>query len=255
MSGTECGKRLQVLLVAVIAAASGACIDVSGGDGSVLSIQFDSLPSPSVVVGDTLRDTTGAVVFPTVRAFDSRGEEIPQPIVRFQAADAGLFVDSVTGIVRGDSVRTTAARIVATVGSLQAVRTVAVTWRPDSVAAINGRDSLQYSLLDSTLNISPELKVKVTHGAGGDTAVASYIVSFAVVSAGDPRLAELVTAGKPSRVDTTDASGIAGRSLRVRPVYMTAPIDSVIVHATVKYRGAPVRGSPAELILRLKPRS
>ena len=41
-----------------------ACTDVSGNGDSILSLQFDTLASPSVVVGDTLRDTTGAISLP-----------------------------------------------------------------------------------------------------------------------------------------------------------------------------------------------
>ncbi|HYS70308.1 MAG TPA: hypothetical protein VEM14_08715, partial [Gemmatimonadaceae bacterium] len=37
------------------------CTEISSSSTAVLSIQFDSLGAPSVVVGDTLRDTTGAV--------------------------------------------------------------------------------------------------------------------------------------------------------------------------------------------------
>ena len=53
-----------------------ACTDISGSSTAVLSLQFDSLPSPSVVVDDTLRDTTGAVVLPVVHAFNYKGNEI-----------------------------------------------------------------------------------------------------------------------------------------------------------------------------------
>jgi hypothetical protein len=131
-----------------------------------------------------------------------------------------------------------------------------VTLRPENVAAVTGRDTLQYSLLDSTLNVSAELTVKVTHGTPpADSAVRSYVVSFAVVSGGDPQLAELVNGGKASVVDTTDASGVAGRAVRVRPVHLTATVDSVIINATVKYRGAPVIGSPVRLVVELKPGS
>ena len=53
-----------------------ACGDVSGSSTSVLSIQFDSLAAPSVVVGDTLRDTTGVVIVPVVHAFNFQGNEM-----------------------------------------------------------------------------------------------------------------------------------------------------------------------------------
>jgi hypothetical protein len=236
-----------------------ACGDVSGSSTSVLSIQFDSLAAPSVVVGDTLRDTTGAVIIPIVHAFNFKGDEILPAPVRFVSPDSGVMVDSLTGIVVADSLRSTPARIVATVGSLQAIQKVDVTLRPDSLAAVNGIDSLSYSLFDTTLNVSPLLTVKLTHGvAPNDSAVKSYIVSFAIVSQSNPQLGQLVNdAGKPSVVAITDATGIAGRAIRLHPLFLTSAtaVDTIKVNATAKYRGAPVRGSPVRLVLIVKPRS
>jgi hypothetical protein len=247
------------VLLALVTVGAFACGDVSGSSTSVLSIQFDSLRAPSVVVGDTLRDTTGAVIVPVVHAFNFRGDEIIPAPVWFQSPDSGISVDSLTGIVVADSLRSTSARIVATVGSLQAIQKVDVTLRPDLIAAVTGLDSLSYSLLDSTLNVSPPLAVKLTHGvAPNDSVVKSYIVSFAIVSQSNPQLGQLVNdAGKPSVVDTTDASGIAGRAIRLHPLFLTsaAAVDSIIVNATAKYRGAEVSGSPVRLVLKVKPRS
>ena len=234
-----------------------ACTDISGSSTSVLSIQFDSLSAPSVVVGDTLRDTTGAVIRPVVHAFNFQGEEIIPAPVFFLSPDSGITVDSVTGIVVGDSLRSTPARIVATIGTLQAIQNVDVTLRPDLVQAVNALDSLQYSLLDTTLNVSSQLQVKLTHGvAPNDSAVKSYIVSFAIVAQSNPQLGELVNdAGKPSVVDTTDASGIAGRKIRLHPLFLSSgtAVDSIVVNATAKYRGTQVNGSPVRLVLLLKP--
>jgi len=232
-----------------------ACTDISGSSTSVLSIQFDSLSAPSVVVGDTLRDTTGAVVRPVVHAFNFQGKEIIPAPVFFLSPDSGITVDSATGIVVGDSLRSTPARIVATVGTLQAIQNVDVTLRPDLVQAVNSLGSLQYSPIDTTLNVSPQLQVKLMHGvAPNDSAVKSYIVSFAIVAQSDPRLSELVNdAGKASVVDTTDASGIAGRKIRLHPVFLKSAGDSIVINATAKYRGVQVNGSPVRLVLLLKP--
>ena len=253
--------RLRAVIVGLTVCWLGAlaCGDVSGSSTSVLSIQFDSLAAPSVVVGDTLRDTTGAVIRPTVHAFNFKGDEILNPPVWFQSPDSGVRVDSATGIVVADSLRSTPARIVATVGSIQAIQKVDVTLRPDSLAAVNGVDSLSYSLLDTTLNVSPQLSVKLTHGiAPNDSAVKSYIVSFAIISQSNPQLGQIVNdAAKPAVVDTTDASGIAGRAIRLHPLFLTSAtaVDSIIVNATAKYRGAQVKGSPVRLVLKVKPRS
>jgi len=244
------------VIAAVAAGVAAACVDISDNADSVLSLEFDRLPSPSVVLGDSLRDTTGTIAAPVVRAFNYRGEEIASPPVRYYAPDPGISVDSITGVVRGDSLRTTPARIVATVGQLQALQTIDVTLRPDLVAAVDGRDTLLYSLADTTRNVSAQLTVKVSHGTPpADSAVRSYIVSFAVVSGGDPLLAQLVNGTTASSVDTTDASGVAGRAVRVRPLYLPSSVDSVIVNATVKFRGTPISGSPVRLVVVARPQT
>ncbi len=256
-----CRLKLRAvhIVFALCSSAALACGDVSGSSTSVLSIQFDSLAAPSVVVGDTLRDTAGVVIVPVVHAFNFKGDEILTAPVRFGSPDSGVVVDSLTGVVVADSLRSTPARIVATVGSLQAIQKVDVTLRPDSLVAGNGIDSLSYSLLDSTLNVSPLLTVRLTHGrAPNDSAVKSYIVSFAIVSQSNPQLGQLVNdAQKPSLVDTTDAGGIAGRAIRLHPLFLSSAttVDSIIVNATARYRGVQVKGSPARLVLKVKPRS
>ncbi len=245
-------------MVAVTAGAY-ACGDVSGSSTSVLSLQFDSLAAPSVVLGDTLRDTLGNVALPVVHAFNFSGDEIPSAPIWFQSPDSGVTVDSLTGTIVGDSLRSTSARIIATVSSLQAIQKLDVTLRPDLVAADHGFDSLSYSLLDTTVDVSPQVTIKLTHGvAPNDSSVKSYIVSFSIVSQSDPQLAQLVNdGGKPSLVDTTDANGIAGRAIRLHPLFLTSSdqVDSVIVNATAKYRGVPVSGSPVRLVLKFKPLS
>ncbi len=252
-------RRGPVLLSALACLAALACTDLSGSSATVLSIQFDSLAAPSVVVGDTLRDTTGAIIVPVVRAFNVDGDEITSVPVRFQSPDSGLVVDSVTGIIFGDSLRSTPARVVATVGTLQAIQRVDLTLRPDLIVAVNGRDSLSYSLLDTTVNVSPKLTVKLSHGvAPDDSVVKSYIVSFSIVSQSNPSLGELVNdGGKPSVVDTTDTNGVAGRAIRLHPLFLGSgtTVDSIFVNATARYRGAPVAGSPVQLVLLVKPRS
>ncbi|MDP9202109.1 MAG: hypothetical protein M3P26_09325 [Gemmatimonadota bacterium] len=252
-------RQFAVVSSAVLSLAALACSDVSGSSTSVLSIQFDTFAAPSVVVGDTLRDTTGAVIVPVVHVFNFQGDEITSVPVRFQSPDSGVVVDSITGIVVGDSLRSTPARIIATVGTLQAIQRVDVTLRPDFVAAVTGFDSLSYSLLDTTQNVSSQLQVKLTHGLPpNDSAVKSYIVSFAIASQSNPKLGELVNdVKKPSVVDTTDTNGVAGRSIRLHPLFLTSgtTVDSIIVNATARYRGAEVSGSPVRLVLKVKPRS
>jgi len=231
-----------------------ACVDIPTGSNDVLSIQFNPLPAPGVVVGDSLRDTLGIVQPVSVTAFNFSGAEITDPPVRFSTIDRGIKVDSVTGIVTGDSVQSSS-RIFATIGGLSVSTRIAVVLRPDTVAGSNTLDSLLYSLVD-TLNVSSGLGVKVLHTTPtGTTGVASYLVSFAVVSPPDTALAILVgDAGARSSLDTTDASGVATRRIRLDVSRLTSLEDSIIVQAFVRYRGVNLPGSPARLVLRVKPK-
>lgn len=251
-------RRAVVAAIFGLTAAVFACTSISDSSTAVLSIQFDSLPSPAVVINDTLRDTTGAVAYPVVRAYNFKGGEVVPAPVWFQSPDSGITVDSATGIVVGDSLRSTSARIIATVGKLQAIQRVDITLRPDLIAAVNAVDSLKYSVLDSTKNVSSPLQVKLTHGVSPrDSAVKSYIVSFAIVYQSNPQLGELVNDNnRLSTVDTTDANGIAGRKIRMHPLFLgSSTVDSIVVNATARYRGTPVSGSPVRLVLLLKPLS
>lgn len=233
-----------------------ACTDIPSGAEAVASIQFDSLPSPSVVLGDTLRDESGKIAPLLARAFAYGAKEIIVPPFRYFTLDRGLTVDSVTGRVIGDSVRATPARVVAAVAGLQALLPIPVVFKPDTVVISAGRDSLSYSLTDTTLNISPSLSVILRHTlTRTDSLVRSYLVKFAITNQADTLAAQLINdAGTASSRDTTDLAGIASRKVRIRPTLLTSLNDSVVVTASVTYRGAHVRGSPARLVLKVKPK-
>ena len=233
-----------------------ACTDIPTGTDDILSFQLNTLPSPSVVVGDTLRDTTGVVAPLTVTAFNYDNEEVEGITARFRALDARVRVDSVTGVVIGDTVSTTASRILATFEGFTAFLNVPVTLRPDTIVPANDRDSLAYSLTDTTANLSNALGVRVLHGVTTqDSAVQFYRVAFEVVSPADTALARLVNDSRVrSTADTTGSDGVATRRLRIDVSRLTAALDSVIVRAHVRYRGQHVRGSPMRLVLKLKPK-
>jgi hypothetical protein len=248
------GHAIPLSFLAGVALLILACVDIPTGSGSVLSFQFDPLPSPSVVLGDSLRDTLGVARPIPYKAFNYSGDEITDATVRFSPLGRGIRVDSIKGFVIGDSVQS-AAKIVARLKEFTNTVSIAVTLRPDTAIGSNSRDSLSYTLTD-TLNVSPGVGVKLIHGkVAGDSAVASYLVSFRIVSQSNAALARLVGENnQPSSVDTTDAAGVASRKIRIDVTKITNPVDSVIVEAVAKYRGAPVRGTPARLVVRLKPK-
>jgi hypothetical protein len=229
-----------------------ACTKIPTADDSVLSFTVNPLPSPSVVVGDSLRDSLGVVRPITVSAFNFQGGAIPSPQVRFSAADRGIHVDSVSGVVTGDSVRT-GARVIVRVGTIQSPVQIAVSLRPDSAAPLNARDSLLYSLTDTTVNVSNAMGLTLLHGRGTDSAVVGYKVSFRLISPAGT-IAQLVNdnGATGTTADTTDASGNATRRVKLNVAQLTSATDSVIVQASASYRGVQVRGSPVRLVLKYK---
>lgn len=235
-----------------------ACEAPKVGPGNAAAVSLDSIAAPSIVAGDSLRDTLGFARPLHATAYDDAGDPISGFPVRYYALDAGITVDSLTGFAVGDSVRSTPIRIITDAGGLQTTP-VALYVVPAPTAVVKGTgtvdDTLKYSLRDSSAVSSVPLSVKVLNVASGDTTpVNAYLVSFSITYPTDTALVHLVNDnGNVSRVDTTDASGVAGRRVRLRPLLLTQANDSVVVQASVLYHGVSVPGSPYRLVLRVVP--
>jgi hypothetical protein len=254
--------RLPFALVVLVAA---ACTEIGSDPQAAVAIELERLPVPAVVVGDTLRDSTGAVVMPTARAINVNNDEIAGAPIRYLALDTGVVsVDSTTGVIVGKRVGTTP--IIATIQGLQSERiTVIVTQRPDTAYGLDSlRRTMQFSLTSPTAASSGPLRVFVGHDTtilGVDTAVAvpSYLVRYAILFPADGSVSDTDTTkvvlandlGRPSTVDTTDASGIASRAVRISTAVSTIP-DSVIVEARVSYPDTTsVAGTPVRFVIRI----
>ena len=60
----------------------------------------------------------------------------------------------------------------------------------------------------------------------------------------------------PTMLDTTDAtSGSAARRLRIRPVGLPTAAESLVVMATVKYKGVAILGSPVRWVIYTRPKA
>lgn len=235
-----------------------ACFDVTTDPRAVGSIGLDSIASPSVVTGDSLRDTLGVARPLRASVFNPLGVPLATIPVRYYAADSGIVVDSVTGFVIGGAPRTTPVRVVAQAGGVQTVPVpLFVVPVPDSVDVPVRVDSFPYSLRDTTRDLSPPLTVRVLHAAGSTQPepVQGYIVSYSVVYPADSSIVRLVGDNGVSRaiVDTTASDGTASRRVRVAPARLTTPNDTVIVTAMVRYRGVPIAGAPVRFRMRLAP--
>ena len=137
------------------------CVRVDAAPNGIASTQLRAAP-PSIVIGDSLRDSTGAAVPVDGVAYDPEGNPIPTaqfryayvPLVPDTSAgartDTALVVDSVTGAVRATSTWVkSSGRIVARIGtSIQLADTIAIVPRPDSLVATAAQDTLRYDCTD-----------------------------------------------------------------------------------------------------------
>lgn len=250
-----------------------ACVQIGSEPDVPAAIELTALPSPSVVVGDTLRDDSGAVapVVATVRNLS--GDVIVDAPVRYLYADysrdSALQVDSVSGIVVAlKTASGSSGRLAARVGSsLQVLRQLAVVLRPDSVDRVGQSpiDVFTTTLPDTgrntaTANTSPALTIVVRHvdtTANTTPPVGSWRVRFELLqpanASNDTTKSVFLVdeVGRPSVLDTTDNGGVAGRRVRIRATQFPAAgvTDSVIVRAVVTYKRDTLAGAPLRLAL------
>lgn len=265
---------VEVVLLLAAATTISACAQVGSDPDVPTAIELTALPSPSVVIGDTLRNVEGIVAPVKAIVRNLQGDIIVDAPVRYLYADfprdSALAVDSSTGIVRALKASTADARLGARVGTtLQILKVLVVTTRPDS-ADRNGQPIV--ALFTTTIadtgrtganaNRSPALTAVVRHidSPGVTSPVNAWPVRFEVLSPANAtndttKSVYLVDdAGRASAIDTTDGSGVAGRSVRIRAALFptTVAIDSVIVRATVTYKGLSLKGAPVRIVLPVK---
>lgn len=250
-----------------------ACADVSLSPSVPASLEFQRLPAPAIVIGDSLRDVDGVAAPVKAIVRNQQGDVLPVEAIRFVYADANrdtaMFVDSVTGYVvslkalKGSG---TTARIAARLGAnLQAIRTILVTTRPDSVdhAGSAKIDTLRTTLPDTgssgaSANTSAALSVTVRHLEGANASlVSNWLVKYELLQPANPTndpAADVFLVNDArvvSNIDTTDISGLATRFVRVRAAKFPAgaAVDSAVVRVTVSYKGQPVKGAPIRLVV------
>jgi len=217
-----------------------SCLDLGAPEG-VLSITPLLLPSPGMVVGDTMRDSAGAAAPLRVYAFNANGDTIAATTT-FITLDTTAHLAGGTLLV-ADFVGN--ARVVGTVGSLQTLpETVKVTLEPDTLQATDStRHERTFSVLGGdTLVTSAELTTRVTHlGGASPSDVDAVIVRYEILSAppakGTIPTVSLVNGSLLSNRDTTTA-GRASRAARLRVSQLTSTaLDSAVIRATASHRG------------------
>ncbi len=258
----------------ILAAVLGtACTGVSTDPNAVVAVQFDGSAYPSIVAADSLRDSLGALQPLRATGLNYKGDVVDGAEFVFSSPDTVLRVFD-TGNVFATRRKTdaTPARVFATAGQLQSV--------PDSLFVVQRADSMKAVKQVDTISFDPGAGGGATapgslaFGVFGDTAagkpkapVASWLVSFQLryhgttISPTDTsygytfELNSTSTARVPTFVDTTDASGSAGRRVFVRTLSQAE--DTVVIVATIRQRKAntaPIRDS-AFVVIRPKPAS
>ena len=252
--------RLTAVAGAVLALAG--CVDLSTDPNEIVAIEFSPLPYPAVVLGDSLRDSLGVAKALTGQLFDGSGGLVSKTPLTFFTLDTIVDV-STSGIIVARQTTGTA-RLLASGGGLQSVtRALETVLRPDSFSVVASPDTLKLVVPDDAIaNVSAEIRLQVQSKSGAGGAVKSWVVGFRLrykavdIAPTDTSLLYLVNeSGRPSVVDTTDANGVVARKIRFKVIPGQVPVlDSIIVTAETKYRGALVPGAPVRLVVRVKPK-
>jgi hypothetical protein len=236
------GRRLSVVALAVAAVWFVGCRDVPAPEGGILSVSRVILPSPGLVVGDTMRDSLGLAAPLRVIAYTVSGDSAsPQPQATFVLLDTGAVLANDTLIGEDAGIRV---RVVGTVAGLQTQpESVTVTLSPDTIVPSDTtRHERTVNLLVDTI-ATIDLNTTVHHDDGGTlSGVDAVIVRYELVRSPPSNAlgpAVVLTNGTvPSTRDTTSNGGKATRTIRFRVFNFSDQYpDSAIVNASASYRG------------------
>lgn len=229
------GRQWRVGLSALAAAMVAGCIELSVDPSTIGSIEFPPPASPSLILGDTLRDSTGALARLQARVFTTGGDEITDIAITYVNSDSLVRIVDGALVVTNDTLPGTA-RVYAEAGGLQSsARTLEVVRRPDTLAARVAVDTVAYGV--PAVDTSTAVGFFVRRGSTG---VGSMRVTLQLLRAGVPlAVADTTTyalvnaQGRVSNVDTTDTSGLVERRFRLRTVAGAAIAESLQVRASV----------------------
>ena len=254
--------RVSVPL-ALIAAAVVGCAELSTDPQVAAAIEFEGIPYPAVITGDTLRNAAGVATPLSAVAYNGSGAIIADPVIQFIPLDTGVTIDADGFLVA--TRRDGAVSVVASANGLQSIqRRIEVTRQPDTlVAPADTIRDFAYTLPDAASNVTTALSVTVQSFdvAGGlSPNVAGWVVRWRALHAGDTleigdsSLVALSDEGtRRALLDTTGTNGVSSRRLRVFANNLPAAVDSFIVVAEVKRYGVPLLGSPVRFVIHVSP--
>ena len=249
--------RRAVMLLAFVAS---ACTDVGTDPNAVVALRFEGSIYPSIVAGDSLRDSLGALQPLKATALNYKSEPVDGAEIVFSSPDTVLRMLSggdVFALARKPD--GSAARVFATIGSLQSQPdTLFTVPRADSMSAAKARDSMVVSASGGTSG-PDSLRYFVfgdTAATGPKAPVPAWLVSFqfryhgTTITPTDTSFAytfEASGGATPRRIatfiDTTDTQGKASRRIFVRSLSPTVTEDTIFLIATARPRtrnGTPI---------------
>ncbi len=245
------GRSIAIPMATALTASLASCIDLTVDPKEIAAIEFVAPSTPAFIVGDSLRDTLGAVTRLEAKVFDAAGDLVPNAPLYFVATDTFAQVVGGTLLVANKkNVGTT--KVYAVTGRLQSVaRSLAIIASPDSIAFTPATvDTIKVKVPATGSALDTSATVKVTVRAAGSVA-STVRVRFELSRRGTPlgpadtATYALVSTGlRASRVDTTDATGTASRTIRVRVAAGASVLDTLVVRATATMGGV-VRNKPA----------
>jgi hypothetical protein len=249
--------------VIVGAALALACVDMSAPKGPA-AISNLRLPSPSVVVGDVMRDSNGTPAALTITAFDAAGTPTTAQGAQFFITDSTKAAHLAGGtMLTGDKIGSTV--LVGQIGNLQtAAVTVQVTYLPSKMLH-TGTDSTLTAPLSRDTAIVGIATLTLRVSSAQDSASAGIVVRYALTRAPaalDPAHPAVFIADNTNRLataDTTTEQGTSTRHLVVISARLSdqalvagTKTDTAIVEARASYKGAPLDGSPVRFVIPIR---
>ena len=255
--------RARALVFGTVAAATVlSCGEVPTLDEGIAYISGIILPAPAVAIGDQLRDSLGNVAPLRIEAFGRNGEQLPDPVATFlpTVVPSPITISEDGVVTASDTVSAVqTVQIVGRVGNRLQTTTASllVVPQPDLL----GRTSPEVAA--RTLPAIDTLRVTITgvNGGAARVPVPGIIVRYRITGAfgsGASSASTVLTldgrtVSRPdslAAVDTTDASGVASRTL----VVSGTGVDSVVVFVRARsLRGESLRGDSLHFVLRVTP--
>lgn len=246
-----------MLAALLVSAAVAACTEVSTDPQFPVSLQFDSLPSAAVVIGDTMR---GADLLPAAipaRAYNAVGATLSDSLVRLIGTDTVSVkaFSVVAGLKLIGKIIAPSVRIVAQAGALQSqTQTFAVVPVPTQLGRF-AADSADSVIFDAPDTLQRLVTVKAQLVA--DTVLLSGLrIKFRVVSFPTTLLDSVRIVSATSERSVTSAISTGGSaSVRVRTYPKAGVTDTsaavISLEASSIALGRSVPQSPLSFRVRL----